>query len=65
VVVAEAPECRIVGASGRAAEQGDRGRCLTPEDQDAFRSLAETRSLRELATDFGISRETLCSVLRG
>ncbi len=34
VVVAEATECRRVGASGRAAEQDDRVRRLTPEILD-------------------------------
>ena len=64
VVVAEAPACRRDGASGRAAEQGERPRCLTPEDRDVVRSLAEARSLRELAIQsdvgHGTVRRTLC-----
>ena len=43
-------------------QQGDRARRLTPEDRDAIRSLAETRSLRELAGDFGLSHETVRSI---
>ncbi len=64
VVVAEAPECRLVGVSGRAAEQGERPRCLTPEERDSIRSSAEARSLRELAADFGVNHETVRAVLR-
>jgi len=65
VVVAEAPECRLVGVSGRAAEQVDRPRRLTPQDLDAIRLLAETRSLRDLAAHFGVSYETIRQTLRG
>jgi hypothetical protein len=64
VVVAEVPERRTVGISGRAAEQVERSLHLTLEDRDAIRSLAETRSLRELAIEYCVSHEsvrrTLC-----
>ncbi len=59
VVVAEAPECATVGASKRAAEQRERRRRLTPEDRETIQSLAVTRSLRDLAADFGVSHETI------
>jgi FixJ family two-component response regulator len=64
VEVAKAPECRAVGTSGRAAEQIDHLRRLTSDDRDAIRLLAQSRSLRDLATEFGVSHETVRSVLR-
>ena len=64
VVVAEAPERCTVGLSGRAAQQVDRTRRLTPEDRDVIRSLAKKRSLRDLAATFGASHETVRNVLR-
>lgn len=64
VVVAEASECRSAGVSGRAAEERERPRRLTPEERDAIRLLADTRSLRDLAADFGVSHETIRAVVR-
>ncbi len=64
VVIAEAPEGRRVGSSGRAAEQMERARHLRPADRDAIRSLAGMRSLRDLVVDFGVSHETVRAVLR-
>ena len=40
-----------------------RPRKLTPEQEDAARALAATRSLRSLAADFGVSHETVRAVL--
>ncbi len=63
VVVAEAPERHTVGMSGRAAEPIDRARRLTPDDRNAIRLVAETRSLRAVAADLGVSHETVRAVL--
>ncbi len=64
VVAAAAPECRLVGVSGRADEQIDHLRRLASDDREAIRLLAQSRSLRDLATEFGVSHETVRSVLR-
>jgi len=37
---------------------------LTADQESAIRSLAATKSLRSLAADFGVSHETVRSVLR-
>ena len=41
-----------------------RARKLTPEQESAIRALAETKSLRSLAADFGVSHETIRTVVR-
>ncbi len=41
-----------------------RPRKLTPEQEAVIRALAATRSLRSLAAEFGVSHETVRSVLR-
>ncbi len=38
---------------------------LTPDQEAEVRAFAGTRSLRSLAADFGVSHETVRSVLRG
>ena len=63
-VIAEPPEQQAVGSSGRAAYQAPRPRRLTPEEEVAVRALAESRSLRSLAADFGVSHETVRRVVR-
>ncbi len=42
----------------------ERARKLIPAQQSAIRALAGTKSLRELAADFGVSHETIRSALR-
>ncbi len=37
---------------------------LTPVQESAIRALAHTKSLRSLAGDFGVSHETIRSVLK-
>jgi len=64
VVIAEAPPRRVTGRSQRAAYETPRRRKLTPEQEAAIRAVAGTRSLRSLATDFGVSHETIRAVLR-
>jgi hypothetical protein len=39
-------------------------RKLSPDQEAAIRRLAATKSLRELAADFGVSHETIRTVLR-
>ena len=41
-----------------------RARRLTPEQESAIRALAGTKSLRFLAKEFGVSHETIRSVVR-
>src|SRR5215212_9447900 len=41
-----------------------RGRRLTPEQEVAIQSLAATRSLRSLASEFGVSHETIRALLQ-
>ena len=41
-----------------------RARRLTPEQESKIRALAGTKSLRSLAADFGVSHETIRSVVR-
>jgi transposase len=41
-----------------------RARKLTAEQESAIHALAETRSLRTVAADFGVSHETIRAVLR-
>jgi hypothetical protein len=40
-----------------------RARRLTPEQEASIRALAATKSLRELAAEFGVSHETIRSIL--
>ena len=42
----------------------DRPRKLSPAEAASVRALAATRSLRDLAADFGVSPETVRAVLR-
>jgi FixJ family two-component response regulator len=41
-----------------------RPRKLTTDQESAIRALAATKSLRSLAADFGVSHETIRTVLR-
>ncbi len=41
-----------------------RPRQLLPEERDAIRSVALTKSLRSLAAEFGVSHETVRRVIR-
>ncbi len=64
VVIAEAPPRRVSGRFKRAAYHTPRLRKLSPEQEAAIRRLAATKSLRELAADFGVSHETIRTVQR-
>jgi hypothetical protein len=64
VVIATAPERSPVGVSGREGYQRLRARKLTTEQEAAIREEIGNRSLRELAAEFGVSHETIRTVLR-
>ena len=53
----------MVGRSGRAPYQRRPPGRLTDEERRAIRAVAATRSLRDLAADFGVSHETVRAVL--
>ena len=55
------PRRRTCGSGGRYAL---RARKLTPAEESAVRALAATRSLRDLATAFGVSHETVRGLIR-
>ena len=63
--IATAPDRRPTGQSGREGYQRPRARKLTVEDQDAVRLEADKgRSLRSLAAEFGVSHESIRTVVR-
>ena len=53
------PTRRVVGTSGRAPYQRRPPGRLTETERRAIRVLAASRSLRDLAADFGVSHETV------
>ena len=58
------PACRV-WQNGRALTHYlHRPRKLTPAQVSAIRALTGTKSLRELAAEFGVSHETVRAVLR-
>ena len=65
MLVGQPPLRRVVGATGRAPYQRRPPGRLTETERRAIRALAATRSLRELAAEFGVSHETVRAVLRG
>ena len=65
MVIAEAPPRRVSGRSKRASYHTPRRRKLSPEQEAAIRSLVPTKSLRELAAEFGVSHETVRTACRG
>ena len=62
--MADPPARRPVGTSRRDAYRTPRRRKLSAGQQAAIRALAPTRSLRELAAEFGVSHETIRAILR-
>ena len=65
VVIAAAPERQPTGISRREGYQRPRARKLTVEERNAVRLDASSgRSLRSLARAFGVSHETIRTVLR-
>jgi DNA invertase Pin-like site-specific DNA recombinase len=64
IVVAVVPPRRVAGRSRRAAYHAPRPRKLSIEQQTALLDAAANHSLRWLATEFGVSHETVRRVLR-
>ena len=64
MVFAQPPPRRRAGQTRRDAYQTPRRRKLSPEQETAIRVKADTCSLRDLAGEFGVSRETVRTVLR-
>ncbi len=64
LVFAEPPERRRAGRSKRAPYQLPRPRKLSPEQRVAILAEGRSRSLRELASEYGVSHETVRAVLR-
>ncbi len=52
------------GRSKRASYHAPRRRKLSPEQEGAIRGEASNRTLRDLAATFGVSHETIRTVLR-
>lgn len=63
IVIASAPERRSAGRSGRDSYQVPRTRKLSAEAVRTIVRSAGNRTLRDLATDFGVSHETIRAVL--
>lgn len=64
LVIAAPPPRSPVGRSGRESYREPRARKLSAEQADAIRADGGGRSLRDLAGEFGVSHETVRSVLR-
>ncbi len=64
VMIATAPPRLAPGASGRASYREPRARRLSPADEAAIRATASSRSLRDLASEYGVSHETIRATLR-
>jgi len=64
VLVARPRERRTVRRSGRAPYQRRPVGRLNEEERRAIQALAQTRSLRALAAEFGVSHETVRAVVR-
>ena len=62
--IAVVPPRRVSGRTKRASCQLPRKRKLSSEQVGAIRAYAATKSLRSLAADFGVSHETVRSVIR-
>ena len=58
------PPRRVSGRSKRTSYHAPRRRKLSLEQEAAIRSEAGNRTLRELAGTFGVSHETIRSVVR-
>jgi hypothetical protein len=64
VHLAEAPDWRRAGQAGRFPDQALRREKLTAEQKARIREFAPTKSLGCLAAEFGVSDETIRTVLR-
>jgi hypothetical protein len=64
IEIAPVPPRRVCGRSKRTAYHAPRQSKLTAEQKATTRSEAGNRTLRSLAADFGVSHETIRTVLR-
>jgi DNA-directed RNA polymerase sigma subunit (sigma70/sigma32) len=62
--IAAVPARRVSGRSKRTAYHAPRRRKLSSQQEATIRSQSGTRTLRELAAEFGVSHETIRTVLR-
>ena len=59
------PPRRAAGRSGRSASQKPRPGKLSPEQSEAVRTaVARGRSLRDVAAEYGVSRQTVLNIAR-
>jgi hypothetical protein len=58
------PPRRVSGRSKRTSYHAPRRRKLSPEQEAAIRGEAGDRTLRRLAAEYGVSHETIRTVLR-
>jgi hypothetical protein len=64
LLIAVRPPLRVAGRSKRATYRSPRQRKLSTEQVEVIRADAGNRTLRELAAEFGVSHETIRTVLR-
>jgi hypothetical protein len=63
LVIAIRPPLRVGGRSKRATYRSPRQRKLSAEQVEAIQADAGNRTLRELAAEFGVSHETVRSII--
>ena len=63
-MIARRPPLRVAGRSKRATYRSPRQRKLSAEQVEAIRAEVGNRTLRELAAEYGVSHETIRTVLR-
>jgi hypothetical protein len=64
IEIATVPPRRVSGSSKRTSYHAPRHRKLSSKQEEAIRSQAGNRTLRELAAAFEVSHETIRMVLR-
>ena len=62
--IASVPPRRLTGKLQRASSQSPRQGKLTASQKETIRVIAHNRSLRELAAEFGVSHETIRTIIR-
>jgi hypothetical protein len=62
--IAVVPPRRVSGRTKRTSYHGPRQRKLSSEQEAVIRGEAGTQTLRELAAEFGVSHESIRTVLR-
>jgi hypothetical protein len=64
IEIAPVPPRRVSGRSQRTPYHAQRRRKLSSEQEETIRSEAGNRTLRDLAAEYGVSHETIRTVLR-